>query len=56
MIRPLQLNPSDSSYELAIFDIRYTGAAEHLHRERASWQAAANIEATNNSHPGRFAA
>jgi hypothetical protein len=44
---------------LTIYDLRYLGSAERLHRERAAWREQAVIEALDEDHfvlivrPGR---
>ena len=35
---------------LAIFDLRIPGVAERLHRERAAWQGASELEALGPDH------
>ena len=44
------LYPDRRSYELVIYDIRFPGAAEQLHRERAVWQEQSEMEAIDKNH------
>jgi hypothetical protein len=41
---------SSSLSTIIIFDLRCTSAVERLHRERAAWQADADIEALDEDH------
>lgn len=34
----------------ALFDLRYPGVPERLHRERAAWQKQSEIEAIDKDH------
>jgi hypothetical protein len=47
---PNQAYHDSRRYELIIFDVRIPGVAERLHRERAAWQEAADIEALDADH------
>ncbi len=37
-------------YNLVVFDIRYSGVAQRLHRGRALWQERSDIEALDQNH------
>ncbi len=37
-------------HKLVVFDVRYPGIAERLHRERAVWQERSDIEALDQNH------
>jgi hypothetical protein len=60
MVTPLEpAYPNSEPYEVVLLDDCIPGIAERLHRERATWQEDADIEALDQDHfvlmvrPGR---
>src|SRR5215217_584012 len=48
--------PNNDNYTPAVFDLRYPGVAERLHRERVAWWEQSVIEALEMSAPCSYSA
>ena len=50
MIAPKLVYPKPTERLVVLYDVRIPGAAERLHRERASWAEHGDIEALDEVH------
>ena len=50
MIAPSQFYPKTPECIIVLFDLRYPGGAEQVHRLRAVWQADSDLEALGPDH------